>query len=102
MFYEGPPDFIIEISSPSTRDYDLKQKSTVYMREGVEEYWVIDDEDRKVVVFQKTKEGFSKNEFAGADKVFSSAIEKFWIMSKWLWQKTMPGVSDCLKEITGG
>lgn len=39
---EGPPDLVVEILSPSTRDRDLYIKRDAYARFGVAEYWVVD------------------------------------------------------------
>ncbi|HYV91421.1 MAG TPA: Uma2 family endonuclease [Chitinophagales bacterium] len=38
----GAPDLVIEILSPSNRNYDLKKKKPVYERCGVQELWIID------------------------------------------------------------
>ncbi len=38
----GAPDLIIEILSPSTAYYDLKQKKDFYERFGVKEYLIVD------------------------------------------------------------
>ena len=39
---EGAPDLVIEILSPSTAYYDLRQKKNVYEKYGVKEYIIID------------------------------------------------------------
>lgn len=39
---EGPPDIVVEILSPSTRDRDMHIKRSIYARFGVGEYWIID------------------------------------------------------------
>jgi Uma2 family endonuclease len=39
---EGPPDLLIEVLSPSNRAHDQIRKRTLYAREGVREYWIID------------------------------------------------------------
>jgi Uma2 family endonuclease len=44
----GAPDLIIEILSPSTAQYDLKDKKDVYEQYGVKEYWIVDPEDNSV------------------------------------------------------
>jgi Uma2 family endonuclease len=41
-FIYGAPDLIIEILSPATAYYDLRQKKDVYERYGVNEYIIID------------------------------------------------------------
>ncbi|RYE30189.1 MAG: Uma2 family endonuclease [Sphingobacteriaceae bacterium] len=38
----GAPDLVIEILSPSTAYYDLRQKKDIYERFGVKEYLIID------------------------------------------------------------
>ena len=49
---EGPPDLVVEVLSPKTRDLDLAQKRRVYAREGVRELWVIDPEPQTVLVYR--------------------------------------------------
>lgn len=39
---QGAPDLAIEVLSPSTRSYDLRQKREAYARFGVRYYWVVD------------------------------------------------------------
>ena len=46
----GGPDWVIEITSPSTRAIDYKTKMHKYMYAGVREYWIVDLEKEKVVV----------------------------------------------------
>ena len=41
---EGPPDFVVEILSPKTRQLDLDNKRRTYARLGVRELWIIDPE----------------------------------------------------------
>lgn len=50
-FY-GAPDLVIEILSPSTAQYDKKEKKAVYEKYGVKEYWIVDPKT-------KSAEGFS-------------------------------------------
>jgi Uma2 family endonuclease len=39
---EGAPDLVLEILSPSTAYYDLRQKKDIYEKYGVKEYIIID------------------------------------------------------------
>lgn len=48
---KGAPDLIVEILSPSTRRYDRLVKLNLYQRAGVREYWIVDPENRSVMVF---------------------------------------------------
>ena len=46
----GAPDFAVEILSPSTRSRDMVLKKEKYQKAGVREYWIIDPEEKKVIV----------------------------------------------------
>ena len=47
----GAPDFVAEILSPSSRSHDLYRKQYKYREAGVREYWIVDPERGRVVVF---------------------------------------------------
>lgn len=47
----GAPDLIVEILSPSTRRKDMTLKMWKYSRAGVREYWMVDPDALRVVVY---------------------------------------------------
>jgi len=47
---KGPPDLVIEITSPSTARYDRIYKLRKYQKAGVKEYWIVDPETKSVQV----------------------------------------------------
>ena len=47
---EGIPALLVEILSPSNRNYDLVTKRTAYARAGVPEYWIFRPHERDVLV----------------------------------------------------
>ena len=47
----GPPDWVIEVTSPSTRTRAYGKKMHKYMDAGVREYWIIDLEKEKVTTY---------------------------------------------------
>jgi Uma2 family endonuclease len=49
---QGPPELVIEIGSPSTRQRDETIKRRLYHRTGVSEYWVVDPELDVVRVYR--------------------------------------------------
>ena len=53
----GAPDFVIEILSPSSRAHDLYRKLAEYARAGVREYWVVDPERLKIIVYDLEHDG---------------------------------------------
>ena len=45
VWEEGkPPDFVLEVASPSTEEHDARYKAREYARMGVREYWRLDPE----------------------------------------------------------
>ena len=54
----GAPDLAVEILSSSTRKKDMYLKLERYAAAGVREYWIVDPEKEKVMVYDLTGEGF--------------------------------------------
>lgn len=54
----GAPDFVAEVLSPSTRRKDCIKKLDKYTEAGVREYWIIDPEKRKVIIYGFEKESY--------------------------------------------
>ena len=48
---EGAPDFVAEILSPSTGNYDMGTKMDIYEKFGVREYWLIDPKSKAIIVY---------------------------------------------------
>lgn len=56
-FVEAPPSLVVEVSSPSTRTYDLVDKRGWYEREGIAEYWFVDLEVERIEVYRLAEDG---------------------------------------------
>ena len=52
----GAPDFILEVLSPATRKKDCFKKMVKYMEAGVKEYWIIDPDTKKLVIYRFEEE----------------------------------------------
>jgi Uma2 family endonuclease len=48
----GAPDLAVEVVSPSNAERDRIVKRTVFARNGVREYWIVDPETRSLEVFR--------------------------------------------------
>lgn len=48
----GAPDFIIEITSPSSRKMDYSTKNALYVSAGVREYWIVDPVKERTTVYR--------------------------------------------------
>ena len=45
------PRFVMEVISPSTEKYDRGEKMELYRQQEIEEYWIVDWEERKVEIY---------------------------------------------------
>jgi len=68
----GAPAWIIEVLSPSNRDYDLETKRKLYARYGVV-YWVVDPEAEEILAWDT--EG--KRVFGRGDEANVSVLPEF-------------------------
>lgn len=65
---EGPPDLVVEITSPSTTDRDRGVKLERYDLYGVAEYWIVDPDARTIEVWDLA-EGAEEPVVHGPDDV---------------------------------
>jgi len=69
----GAPDLIVEILSPATASRDLKEKLKLYESHGVQEYWVIEPNDKILFVYTLNKKGiYDRAEIYNADDTVQS------------------------------
>ena len=47
----GAPDLIVEIISPNNKKHDIETKYNLYQEAGVLEYWIIEPQERIVLVY---------------------------------------------------
>jgi Uma2 family endonuclease len=49
--YQGIPSLVVEVLSPSTKSKDMSTKLELYMKGGVNEFWIVDMEEKEVYVY---------------------------------------------------
>lgn len=54
--YVGIPTLVVEVLSPSTKTKDLVAKLNLYMKSGVQEYWVVNLENKSILQYSFSKE----------------------------------------------
>ena len=63
----GPPDFIVEILSPSTSRYDRFTRFNEYLNAGVREYWIVDSDDKTVNAHRLKNGAYVTDVYADSD-----------------------------------
>jgi len=71
---QGPPDLIVEILTPNTREKDLKAKQKVYARFGIQEYWIVDPDGETVEVLVWSEVGYISAGTYGKTARLSSSL----------------------------
>ena len=56
----GAPDFLVEVLSPSTRRKDSIKKLDKYLEAGVREYWILDPDQKRLLVYFFESEVYPK------------------------------------------
>lgn len=96
-YFEGAPDLIVEVLSPSNRNTDRLVKFEEYEAAGVQEYWLVDPDRQYAEFFQLDETGIYRVAFSGSAGVYRSRVlEGFWLEVRWLWEH--PPVWDVLKQ----
>jgi len=70
----GVPNLVIEVTSSSTRRTDRVEKLVEYAQAGVEEYWIVDPEDRTIEVFELRQDAYVLLEKWGVGETARSAL----------------------------
>jgi Uma2 family endonuclease len=97
-FVDGPPDLVIEIISRDTRGVDRGEKFYEYEQAGVPEYWLIDPDRRKVESYRLGADGAYEAVSTGDPETLrADALPGMALPVAWLWQESLPKVSEVQK-----
>lgn len=76
-FWEGA-DLVMEVVSPSNRRHDLEIKRDEYAEAGIPEYWIVDPQEREIVVLTLREGAYAEHgRFAPGDEATSVLLPGF-------------------------
>ncbi|MCC7491021.1 MAG: Uma2 family endonuclease [Fimbriimonadaceae bacterium] len=89
LVFEGGPDLVIEVASPSTRAVDRGTKFYEYEAAGVLEYWILDPARRAAEFYRLDRDGCLQAALPDAisGRYESVAIPGLWLLVSWLWER---------------
>jgi Uma2 family endonuclease len=96
--FEGTPDLVVEVLSPSNRADDLEDKRPAYREAGVKELWFVDLDRERLLVDRKGKRGYTETVLY-TGRVTSTVLDGFWVEAAWLWAEPLPNPMTCLQKI---
>jgi Uma2 family endonuclease len=96
--WQGAPDLVVEVLSPSNRREDLDDKRPAYHEAGVGEVWLVDLPNEQVLVDRRRRRRYV-TEVVNLGKVQSTVLEGFWLDVSWLWAEPLPKRTTCFRKI---
>jgi len=99
---EGAPDLAIEIVSPESveRDYDKKRKQ--YQRAGIPEYWIIDEEEKTILLLRLNARGRYREVRPRRGIFHSEILPGFHLDPQWLWREPRPYALVIAQQLLAG
>lgn len=76
---DGAPDWIIEIVSPGNPGHDYVRKLNLYLEAGVREYWIVDPQEKQVIVYLLDKDRFKMTAYTFTDRIRAGIYNDLWI-----------------------
>lgn len=77
-YADGPPDLVVEVSSPSTRGRDRLVKRALYERFGVVEYWIVDLDEQVIEAYRLDDTGFGEPAVFGKADMIATPLLPGW------------------------
>ena len=75
----GAPDLIMEIVSPGNASYDYFEKTRLYHKYGVKEYWIVNPETQQITIYNMQEGALAPVTKTFSQKVSSVALKGFTI-----------------------
>lgn len=71
--YQGIPSLVVEVLSKSTKSLDMILKLNLYMKSGVDEYWIVDTQQKQVLVYTFEDRAIDKFKSYEANMIIESS-----------------------------
>jgi len=92
QFFEGAPDLLVEVISPSSIRLDRKIKFDTYEQTGVTEYWLVDPKLRAVEVYTLARGEYALlGQYTSDELIESKVLAGLAIKANALFQPTVTG-----------
>lgn len=75
----GAPDWIIEITSPSSAAHDHIRKLNLYLDAGVREYWIVNPMKKTVTLYYLDENNFEMDTYTFQDIIKVNIYDDLWI-----------------------
>jgi Uma2 family endonuclease len=98
-FIDGRCDVAVEIVSPDSVDRDYAAKRHLYERNGVSEYWILDETKQTQLFLRLDKKGKYREVRLRRGVFHSAVLPGFFLRPHWLWQQPQPMLRKVLDEI---
>ena len=103
QYFSGAPTLVVEVTSPGSRNHDLRIKPPNYHEHGVKEYWAVDAAEK--ILYRHLLSEHPNDPYLitrhTEGRLESESLSGFWIQVNWLWQKPLPAELECLQKIFG-
>ena len=96
--FDGVPDMVAEVLSPSNRDDDLGPKRSAYREAGVPEIWLVDPSEERILIDRKRRKNYI-TETVAKGRAESTVVTGFWLDAAWLWAEPPPPLFRRLRAI---
>jgi len=98
QYLNGPADLVVEILSPATYRFDLKNKREKYREHKIKEIWFIDIIKNRIIVDYLTGNEYKTVE-TSSGRIESKVIEGFYIEAEWVLKEEPPNSFEILRKI---
>lgn len=94
-YIDGPADLVVEIISPESVERDRGEKFAEYERDGVKEYWILDEQRKDAMFYVLNAEGVYERREPDADGVYHSAVlPRLYLPVEMLWRDPLPDYDE--------